>query len=178
MAFAAIMVTSCSSKTTEAQAVDEAAKIQSKIENCTNPDSLVIYLQQAQDYYNKLQKEGNTEAANAFLNSFSSAVQQQVPDFSVETITVGDVVDDANQTVSDAQEAAENAVNDAKEAAENKVNEAKEAAENKVNEAKDAAKQKVDEAKDAAGQKVDEAKQKAADAVQNGADKLKGALGK
>ena len=72
LAVAAVLMTACSSKTTEKEATDEGAAIKAKIENCSDPDSLKIYVQQAKDYAAKLEKEGNDTAAQAYLNEVAA----------------------------------------------------------------------------------------------------------
>ena len=52
----------------EKKVQDEASSMQSKIENCTNPDSLKAYAAQAQAYYQKLVAEGKVDEAKAFLD--------------------------------------------------------------------------------------------------------------
>lgn len=49
---ATLAATSCGTSVKKAE--DEGAVIKAKIENCTNPDSLKIYVQQAKDYAAKL----------------------------------------------------------------------------------------------------------------------------
>lgn len=156
--------TSCSTKTSDSEAMDEGAAIKAKIENCTDSDSLAIYVQQAKDYATKLAKEGNDSAAQAYLQEVAPAVKAKDPSQAgfFETLeakadsTLSEVAAEADslkdKTAADAKAAAA----DAKEKVEN-------AAEN--------AKEKVANA-------AETAKEKTADAAQNAADKVKNALGK
>ena len=65
--------TSCASS--EKKAEDEGAAIKAKIENCSDPDSLRIYVKQAQDYADKLVKSGDEKAAEAYLSEVAPVVQ-------------------------------------------------------------------------------------------------------
>lgn len=164
MAVAALMVTSCSSKVTDAEATDEGAAIKAKIENCTDPDSLAIYVQQAKEYAQKLVKEGNDSAAQAYLEEVTPVIQKQDP-------TMATVFDEI-------QMKADSVVASQIEKADSLKDATVDAAKQKASDVKDAAKDAADNVKDKAAAAGDAAKQKTADAIQSGADKLKGALGK
>lgn len=172
VAVLATMVTvSCGS--TEKRAEDEGAALKAKIENCTDPDSMKIYVQQAQEYADKLVKEGKDDAANSFMQEVVLAVQAKDPvaAASFAELQAKEAVDslaaaakDKAQEVSDSVSAK---VGDAKDAVKN----AAEVAKDKTAEAAAAAKEKTTEAAAAA-------KEKAANAVKDGADKLKDAISK
>lgn len=150
LAVAAVLVTSCSSKTTEKEATDEGAAIKAKIENCSDPDSLKIYVQQAKDYAAKLVKEGNDTAAHAYLNEVAPVVQTKDP----TAVNIFDQLEaKADSTVSSVAEKADSL----------------------KDKAADAAKTAVENGKEKAAAKT--AKQKTADAAQSAADKVKSALG-
>lgn len=164
LAVAAVIVTSCSSKTTEKEATDEGAAIKAKIENCSDPDSLKIYVQQAKDYAAKLVKEGNDTAAQAYLNEVTPVVRMKDP----TAVSVLDQLEaKADSTVSAAVEKADSLKDAAADAAKAKVEEGKAKAEEAAN-----------NVKDKAAAAADAAKQKTADAAQSAADKVKNALGK
>lgn len=57
-----LLVASCASKTQ-----NQGTEIASKIENCTNTDSIKVYVEQAKDYAAKLVSEGKTEEAKNSL---------------------------------------------------------------------------------------------------------------
>lgn len=175
MAVAAIVVTSCSSKTTEKEAQDEGAAIKAKIENCSNPDSLKIYVQQAQEYAAKLVKEGNDTAAQAYLNEVAPVVREKDP----TVATVFDTIEaKADSTVANAIEKADSLKDAASDAAKAKVEEGKEKASQAVDAAKEKAAAAADDAKAKAAAAADKAKEKTAEAAQSAADKVKNALGK
>lgn len=180
---AAGALTSCNSKAAT-EGADEGEALKVKIENCQNPDSLKMYVEQAQAYAQKLEAEGKGEEAEAYLNKLLPTVQEKDP--SVATYfeelkakakeEINDVKEAGENALENAKEAGENAVETAKEAGENAVNAAKEAGENAVNTAKEKGAQAVDAAKNAGENAVEKGKEKASDAVQKGADKVKGLL--
>ena len=140
----------------EKKVQDEASSMQSKIENCTNPDSLKAYAAQAQAYYQKLVAEGKVDEAKAFLDKVEPTIKEKVPSLAGAFETLKSGVD----------------------ALPGKVDDAASAVADKTAETKAAAEAKADEVKAKAADKAEEIKGKAADAVQQGADKLKDALGK
>lgn len=171
---AAMTAASCSGN--KAATTDEGADIKAKIENCTNPDSLAIYVEQAKAYAAKLQEEGKTTDADSYLETVANAIQEKAPEAAPSLLEVlkgsaAEVVDAAQQSADSVYNAGAAAVDSAKQAVEGAVEGAKQAGKDAVDQAKQGAQQ-------AAQQAVDDAKQKGADAIQAGADKLKGALGK
>lgn len=156
---AALASVSCSS---EKRAEDKGAELKAKIENCTNPDSMKIYVQQAQEYADKLVKEGKDDAANAFMQEVVPVVQSKDP----------------AAAASFAELRAKEAVDSLADAAKDKAKEVSDSVSAKVGDAKDAVKDAASAAKDKATDVASAAKEKAADAVQQGADKLKDAISK
>lgn len=155
---ATLVATSCG--TSPKKAEDEGAAIKAKIENCTNSDSLKIYVQQAKDYAAKLVKDGDDSAAKAYLNEVAPAVQAKDP-------SASDIFSGLKAEADSALTTAKNAV----DSAASKTGDA-------VKGAVDATKDKAAEVGSAVSDKASDVKQKAADAVQSGADKVKEALGK
>lgn len=162
---AAVTMVSCGSSEKKAQ--DEGAAIKAKIENCTNPDSLKIYVQQAQDYAAKLVSEGKDEAANAYLQEVAPAVE-------AKDAAAASVFTQLEQKADSAVVAAKDAAKEIADSASSKVEAAKDATKDAVEAAKDKASDVASSAKD----KASEVAGNAADAVKAGADKVKGALGK
>lgn len=158
----AVMV-SCS---TEKKAEDKGAELKAKIENCTNSDSLKVYVEQAKDYAEKLIKDGKDDAAQAFLNEVTPAVKDKDPMAAVAF------------TGLDLEAKADSAFEAAKESAKNLADSTSKAVSDKVSDVKDAASKAASDAKDKASDAVDAAKAKAADAAQAGADKVKDLMGK
>ncbi len=152
------VMASCSEK----QAEDKGSEIKAKIENCTDPDSMRIYVREAQEYADKLVKEGKNDAADAFMQEVVPAVKAKDP----------------AAAASFAELKAKEAVDSLSEAAKNKAKEVSDSVSAKVGEAKDAVKDAADKAKEKTSDAANAAKEKAANAVQQGADKLKDALTK
>lgn len=158
---AAAMMVGCSA---EKKAEDKGAALKAKIENCSDPDSLKIYVQQAKDYAAKLEKEGNDTAAQAYLNEVAPVVRTKDP----TAATLFDNLEaKADSTVSAAVEKVDSLKDKAADATKATVEAGKE-------KATEAAKEVTDKAAAAA----ETAKQKTADAAQSAADKVKNALGK
>lgn len=166
VAVASTMLMSCSGA--KEQAATSADDVKAKIENCTNPDSVKLYVEEAVAYAQQLQKEGKLEEAKAYLNDLKATVGAKAPT----------LVDYFNKAV----EAVEAVPGDVKEAVDGTVEEGKNVVDEQVDAAKDAANKAVDEAVNKANDKVNEqvdaAKDKGAEAVQNAADKLKAGMGR
>lgn len=165
---ATVMMASCSSTQ---KAKDEGADLKSKIENCTDPDSLKVYVEQAKAYADKLVSEGKDKEAEAYLQEVAPVVATKDPSAATIFDKISAAADSVAGDATDAVKAAGDSVASAADAV-------KDAVADKVDDAKTAASDAVDNTKAAASQAVDNAKSKAADAVQAGADKLKGAIGK
>lgn len=183
-------MTSCGSKA-ETEGKDEGKELKTKIENCTDPDSLKIYVEQAHEYAAKLEAEGKGAEAEGYLDELLPVVQQkdsaaasyfqQLKSKAVEEVNEAkEAAKEAKDSVASAGKHAVEAGKDAVNAGKDAVKGAAESAEKKVSDAAAEAKQKGTEAVDAAKQKgseaVNSAKQKGADAVQKGADAVKGLL--
>lgn len=151
----AALLGSCSA---EKKAEDKGAELKAKIENCTNPDSLKIYVQQAKEYADKLVKEGKDEAATTFLNDVTPAVEAKDPTAAATFLGL------------DLKAKTDSAIDATKEAAKNLAD----SVGSKADKVKDAVSEKADDVKDA----VNSAKEKTAEAAQAGADKVKDLMGK
>lgn len=166
---AAVMVASCSA---EKKAEDEGAALKAKIENCTNPDSLKIYVSQAKDYANKLVKEGKDSAAEAFLSEVTPAVQAKDPAAALG-LTAIDLKAKADSAFEATKESAKELADSTSKAVSDKVGEVKDAASDAAEKAKDKVSDAAEKAKDKAAEAAETAKTKAAEAAQSGADKVK-----
>lgn len=149
----AAMAAATSCQTSEKKAEDEGAAIKAKIENCTDADSLAIYVQQAREYADKLVKSGDDKAAQAYLDEVAPVIQSK-------DATAAGLFETLKSEAAAATDSVASAATEAKDKATEAV--------------KDAA----DKASDAVSSTVDAGKQKAADAVQAGADKVKDLIGK
>lgn len=174
---ATLAMASCQPSVKKAE--DEGAAIKAKIENCSDPDSLKIYVQQAKDYADKLVKEGDDAAAQAYLDEVTPIVQAKDP----TAVSIFDVLKEkADSTLNAAKEVADSTLGAAEEKASAAVEGAKKEVKTTAKKAVQAGKDKVEEAAsnaaNAAQTAVEENKEKAANAVQQSADKLKNALKK
>lgn len=154
---ATIVMAACS--TTE-KAKDEGADLKAKIESCTNPDSMKVYVQQAQAYAEKLIKEGKDSAAQVYLQEVAPVIAAKDPSATPVMDNIKNATDSVVDNVKDAAEVAGDSI----------------AA--KASDVKDAVSDKASDVKDAAAKAVDNTKAKAAEAAPNAADKVKEALGK
>lgn len=177
---ASLSFAACSSA--DKAANESADSFKSKIENCTNPDSLKIYVEQAKEYAQKLVSEGKIDEAKKYLNDIQPTVEKYAPSLAGTLSTVKNLVDKVPGAAENATDAAtdslKSAASDAVNAAGDAVNAAGDAVSAKANEVKDAAADKANEVKQNVKDGVDNAKQKGADAIQGAADKAKEALGK
>ncbi len=162
----ALAATSCGSKSTREVS---ASEMKTKIENCTNPDSLKVYVDQAKDYAKKLVDEGKIDEAKKYLDQIEPIVKEKAPalsgTFDAVNTALGKVKDVAGDKLDQAKDAASAATDSVGSAASNAVEGVKEAAADTYNQAKDAAADAADKAKEAT-----------ADAAQKGADKVKDLL--
>lgn len=172
IAVAALMIgAACSNK-----AADSADALKAKIENCTNADSLSIYVDQARDYARKLVAEGKIDQAKEYLAKIEPVVKEKAPALSGAFDAVNNAIKSVPGSVAekaeDAKVAADSAVNAAGKVAAGVVDSAKTVAAN----AADRVSEKADELSDKAADKVQQAKDATADAAQKGADKVKDIL--
>ncbi|MCF0218459.1 MAG: hypothetical protein HUK14_01635 [Muribaculaceae bacterium] len=167
LAVACAVMTSCGSKE-QAAANESANDFKAKIENCTNPDSLKIYVEKAVAYAQELQASGKLEEAKAYLNDIKGTVTEKVP-------ALSGLIDTAVKAIDAVPGAATEAVEGAKDAAVDQANQAVDAAKEDINNKVD---EQVNKATEQANKAVDDAKNKAADAVQGAADKIKAGFGK
>lgn len=172
---ASLSFAACSSA--DKAANESADSFKSKIENCTNPDSLKIYVEQAKEYAQKLISEGKVDEAKKYLNDIQPTVEKYAPSLAGTLSTVKNLVDKVPASAESATDAAtdslKSAASDAVNAAGDAVNAAGDAVSAKANEVKDAAADKANEVKQNVKDGVDNAKQKSADAIQGAADKAK-----
>lgn len=163
-AFVAMSITLISCGPTPAKA-DSASSLKAKIENCTNPDSVKAYVEQARAYADKLVAEGKVDEAKKYLAQIEPVVKEKAPALAGVLSSVDSALDKVKDSASDKAQ-------DAKDAAEAAVDSTKAAADNAV----DAVKAKAGEVADAAKEKAREAKDATAKAAQDGADKVKDLL--
>ena len=156
------MLASCGGNTSEKAVEANESALATKIQNCTNPDSLKVYVEEAKAYAQKLVDEGKVDEAKKYLSQIEPVVKEKAPALSGVLSTVDGALDKIGESTSAAADSVKNAAAEAKDAAADKVSETKEAVADKTQ-----------ELKDKASEKADELKQKAADATDEAAGKLK-----
>lgn len=167
-AMALVGITSCGKTAGEKAAEDEGAALKAKIENCTNPDSLKIYVEQAQAYAQKLEAEGKGGDAEAYLNEVAPVIEKK--DTTVASY-FRQLTTKAKDEVKEAKEAADSVANAAKDSVASKGAAA-------VQGVKDAASNAGAAVKKAGSDAVQGAKDAASNAAQKGADEVNKLLNK
>ncbi len=165
---AAVSMASCGGKESAAVKDNESA-IKAKIENCTNPDSLSLYVDQAKAYAQKLVQEGKLDEAKKYLDQITPVVQDKAPALAGILETVKTTLD---KVPGSAEAAADSAGTKAG------VDSLKSAGSQAVDAAKQKGSEVVESAKEKGAEVVDAAKDKAADAADKAGDAIKHALGK
>ncbi|MCM1336665.1 MAG: hypothetical protein NC187_03210 [Candidatus Amulumruptor caecigallinarius] len=149
------------------RAEDKGADLKTKIENCTDPDSLKVYVQQAREYAEKMIAEGKDSEAKAYLDEVIPAVTAKDPSLVSNLVTEAD--------------SAATAIKEAKDSVAAKAGELKDSMVSKAGQTVDAAKGAVSAAAQTGADKVKDAastaKDKASDAISGAADKVKDAVG-
>ncbi|MDE6158289.1 MAG: hypothetical protein K2K22_08475 [Muribaculaceae bacterium] len=171
-AILAVGSVSCSKKDSAA----DASALTSKIENCTNPDSLSLYVDQAKAYAQKLVKEGKIDQAKEYLAKIEPVVKEKAPALAGTLATVETALDKVGDVVGDKTEDAKDAVSAAADSVGSAASQAGEAVADKAGELKDQAADKAGELKDKAADKLQQAANATSEAAQKGADKVKDLL--
>ncbi len=183
---AVTMFASCSgSADKKAQSTSD---FKTKIENCTNPDSLTVYVEQAKAYAQKLVSEGKVDEAKKYMDQIEPVVKEKAPGLAgtFETVkealakvpgAVADKATDVKDAVSDKTEDIIDAVGDkTKEVTSDvkeKTTEVAEAVSDKASDIKDAAGQKASEVKDAIKDKASDVKEAVKDKTSDIKDAVK-----
>lgn len=157
---AALSLGACSgAKDSDATKSEESA-IMHKIENCTNADSLSVYVGEAKAYAEKLVREGKVDEAKKYLDKIAPVVDKYAPSFSSSISSLKGVIDKIPAGTSDAAAALESAQDSAQATLADTVAVA------------------VDAVKAAGAQAVEDAKQKTADVAGKAVDKTTDAVNK
>ncbi|MCI9608056.1 MAG: hypothetical protein HFJ94_07785 [Muribaculaceae bacterium] len=170
--------TACSSSE---KADKQESTLASKIENCTNTDSLKAYVEDAKEYVAKLQSEGKVDEAKAFLDKIQPVVEQKAPAlagaFTAVQTSLDKISDSAAAQADSTKQAVTDSVNakveDAKDAVSDAVKNAKDAVSDKASEVADKSKEVVDKSKEAVTNAAEKTKDAASDAAKSAADKIK-----
>lgn len=165
VALAAVLALgACSGKGTSA-AGDSVADFKSKIENCTNTDSLQAYVGQAKDYIAKLVDEGKVDEAKKYLAEIEPVVKEKAPQFAAAFETVKSVVDKVPAGAQDSLDKAADAASAAGDSIASAASDVKDAAAEKFDDIKDAVSNKATEVKNTVGDKASDMKEAAKDKV-------------
>ncbi len=163
VAVAATMSFGACSGSKESKATEENENaLKTKIENCTNPDSLSIYVQQAKEYADKLVKEGKVDQAKEYLDQLTPVVEKHAPSLAGTFAAIKTAVDQVPGAAKAAADSTKEAVTDS--------------VSSKVEAAKDAASDAIEAGKAKAADAVSDAAGKASDAIKGSADKASDAI--
>lgn len=152
-----------------ATGVDNASDFKTKIENCTNPDSIQAYVSEAKAYVQKLVDDGKLDQAKKYLDEIEPVVQQKAPklagafeavkSFVDKVPTAGvDALDKAKEAASVAGDSISSAAESIKDAAAEKYEDVKDAVSDKAADVKAAVAEKAADVKDAVTEKAADTK--------------------
>ena len=158
----AVVAALCAATASCGKSADSTASMKSKIENCTNTDSLRAYVEQAKAYADKLVAEGKVDEARKYLAELEPVVKSKAPALSGALSTVESTLDKVKENASDKADEAKNSPAAAVDSAKSAVGSAAEAVKDKAADVASAVKEKTQDVKEGA-----------ADAAQKGADKVK-----
>ncbi|MBJ2166418.1 MAG: hypothetical protein JFR24_00895 [Muribaculaceae bacterium] len=158
----AVVAALCAATASCGKSADSTASMKSKIENCTNTDSLRAYVEQAKAYADKLVAEGKVDEARKYLAELEPVVKSKAPALSGALSTVESTLDKVKENASDKADEAKNSAAAAVDSAKSAVGSAAEAVKDKAADVASAVKEKTQDVKEGA-----------ADAAQKGADKVK-----
>lgn len=158
----AVMGASCSGKSEQVKVNEQDLK--AKIESCTNPDSVKIYVEQAKAYADSLAAAGKTDEAKKYLEGLAPAIDKAAPSLKEQF----------NSTLKAVEQTAVNAKDSVASATSAAVDSAKSAASQAVSDKANELKDKASDAADKAGDAVNKAADKTKEAAANALDKLKG----
>lgn len=158
----AVVAALCAATASCGKSADSTASMKSKIENCTNTDSLRAYVEQAKAYADKLVAEGKVDEARKYLAELEPVVKSKAPALSGALSTVESTLDKVKENASDKADEAKNSTAAAVDSAKSAVGSAAEAVKDKAADVASAVKEKTQDVKEGA-----------ADAAQKGDDKVK-----
>ena len=159
---AAVVMSSCSKTEREAKAEDNDFK--AKIENCTNPDSLTVYVEQAKAYAQKLVKEGKIDEAKQYMSRLEPVIREKAPSLVAAFESVKGLAEKVPGAVA---ESADSLAGAAKDSVSNVADDVRQAVSDKVSDVKDAAKTAGEEAAGKASDKVEKAAADVKDKLDN-----------
>ena len=128
----AVVAALCAATASCGKSADSTASMKSKIENCTNTDSLRAYVEQAKAYADKLVAEGKVDEARKYLAELEPVVKSKAPALSGALSTVESTLDKVKENASDKADEAKNSAAAAVDSAKSAVGSAAEAVKDKA----------------------------------------------
>lgn len=142
-------LTACNSTAEKAQ--KEEKSLAAKIENCTNTDSVKVYVEQAKTYAQKLIGEGKIDEAKKYIAEIQPVIEKKAPALASTLTSVSTMLEKVGDKAKCAADSARKAAQSAGDSVKAK---ATEAVNKKASEIGDAAREKAAEAADKAKEKV------------------------
>lgn len=156
----AAMFASCTGSADKAG--HSTSDFKTKIENCTNPDSLTVYVNEAKAYAQKLVAEGKIDEAKKYMAQIEPVVKEKAPALAGAFSTVKDALDKVPGAVTGKTEEVKDAMSDKAtevgNAISDKASEVSDAVADKSEEAAAAVKDKADDVRNSISDKLDELK--------------------
>ena len=146
----AVVAALCAATASCGKSADSTASMKSKIENCTNTDSLRAYVEQAKAYADKLVAEGKVDEARKYLAELEPVVKSKAPALSGALSTVESTLDKVKENASDKADEAKNSTAAAVDSAKSAVGSAAEAVKDKAADVASAVKEKTQDVKEGA----------------------------
>lgn len=168
---------SCSADRSKVDEINPAT-LAEKIRNCTNDDSLKLYVDAAKDYASRLASENKLDSARLYLAEIVPEVTKKDPKLADNFKSVEGVIEGAANSADSTLSALGDKAGEAADSVVSKTKEAASAVADKAGDLKDAAVDKAKELKDAAADKAKQVKDEASEAGKNAADKAKELFGK
>lgn len=141
---------------TQKSGVADATTFSEKIANCSNPDSINAYVDQAKAYAEKLVKEGKVKEAQEYLTKIEPVVKEKAPAAASAITTAKEILNKAVEKLGQGKDNAAEAVSNATKEVADKANEAGDAVAGKAQEVSDAVADKASDVKDAVADKTKE----------------------
>lgn len=164
----AITAAACSGTT--AQTKENEKSLKTKIETCTNPDSLQMYVNQAKCYADSLAAAGKTEEAKKYLEDLEPAVAKADPSLKEQFKSTWESIEATTKAAADS---VKNKVSESVDSLGNAAGNAKDKLVEKSGEVKDKVADKANETYNKGKDAVNEVAKSVGDAAQKTLDKLK-----
>lgn len=164
----AVTAAACSGTTAKTKENEKCLK--EKIENCSDPDSLQIYVNEAKNYADSLAAAGKPEEAKKYLEDIEPAVDKVAPTLKEQFKATWESIEATTKAAADT---IKGKVGESVDSLSNAAGEAKDKLAKKSNEVKDKVSDKANETYNKGKDAVNDAAKSAGDAAQKALDKLK-----